>query len=47
MPFPWLPRVELHLLSGQKPRSPGWVGDLDNEIGALLILPTAKNGSLR
>jgi hypothetical protein len=47
MPSRWLPRVELHLRSGQEPRSSGWGGDLDNEIGALLVLPAAKNGSLR
>jgi hypothetical protein len=47
MPFPWLPRVELHLLSGQKPRSPGWARDLDSEIGTLQVLPAANNGSLR
>ena len=47
MPSRWLPRIDIHLLSGREPRSSGWIGDLDNEIGALLILPTAKNGNLR
>ena len=37
----------LYPLSGQKPRSPGWAGDLDSEIGTLLVLPAANNGSLR
>ena len=47
MPSRWLLRVELPLLSGQNLSSSGWLGGLDSEIGTLLVLTAAKNGSYR